>query len=128
MAYLHVVSRAHDDVISYYVIMHSWLFRQFTTGIITTSNQYSTKSKIVGKYLSLQHKYCPAKHTLYRKYHTTVALLLDIAQCKWSSVSLLQVCDDEELTTDSTLRLNTGYKKYSHLCSQCHVCITCSPV
>ena len=35
--------------------MLKYVVSLISIGIITTSNQYSTESKIVGKYLSLQH-------------------------------------------------------------------------
>lgn len=82
------------------------------TGFITTSDQYSTKSKISGKLLrpdllpldALQHI------TVYWDvYVLHVNVVWDMRRV---AIPLsLQVCEDDELSADSMLRLNAGYKK-----------------
>ena len=87
------------------------------TGFITTSDQYSTESKISGKLLRPGSLPLDALQPITVYWGVYVLHVNVVWGMSRIAIPLsLQVCEDDDLSADSMLRLNAGYKKYWVFC------------
>ena len=83
------------------------------TGFITTSDQYSTESKISGKLLRPGSLPLDALQPITVYWGVYVLHVNVVWGMSRIAIPLsLQVCEDDDLSADSMLRLNAWYKKY----------------